>query len=43
MIFGLGEKATPITINFEEWLKVIRFPVTKIFGKVNTEERFGHL
>ncbi|MDG5470489.1 C45 family autoproteolytic acyltransferase/hydrolase [Jeotgalibacillus sp. ET6] len=42
MLFGLGENAKPVTIPFGEWLKDKRFPVTKIFGNINTNELFEH-
>ncbi|MFB1080931.1 C45 family autoproteolytic acyltransferase/hydolase [Jeotgalibacillus sp. JSM ZJ347] len=41
--FGAGENAVPLEINFKEWLAGERYPVTKIFGEVDTKERFSHV
>jgi len=43
VLFGLGENAKPISINFGEWLKTKSFPITKIFGEVDTNEQFSHV
>ncbi|KIL47919.1 C45 family autoproteolytic acyltransferase/hydolase [Jeotgalibacillus campisalis] len=42
MLFGLGENAHPVTIPFGEWLKEKRFPITKIFGSIQSNELFEH-
>ncbi len=42
-IFGAGENATPLVISFKDWLAGERYPVTKIFGQVDTNERFSHV
>ncbi|TFE02975.1 acyl-CoA--6-aminopenicillanic acid acyl-transferase [Jeotgalibacillus salarius] len=43
VIFGAGENAVPLTINFKDWLAGERYPVTKIFGEVDTGEQFSHV
>lgn len=43
MIFGLGENAAPITINFGKWLETNQFPITKIFGVIDSKEKFSHV
>ncbi|TDL34862.1 acyl-CoA--6-aminopenicillanic acid acyl-transferase [Jeotgalibacillus sp. S-D1] len=42
MIFGAGENAQPVSIDFKEWLNSGNFPITKIFGKIDSHERFHH-
>ncbi|MDZ5711901.1 C45 family peptidase [Jeotgalibacillus haloalkalitolerans] len=43
VLFGAGENAVPLEINFKDWLSGERYPVTKIFGEVDTNEQFSHV
>lgn len=42
MIFGVGENAQPVTIDFKNWLNSGHFPITKIFGEIDSNELFHH-
>ncbi|WP_041122809.1 C45 family autoproteolytic acyltransferase/hydolase [Jeotgalibacillus alimentarius] len=43
VLFGAGENAVPLHINFKDWLSGQRYPVTRIFGEVDTGEQFSHV
>ncbi|WP_227395380.1 C45 family autoproteolytic acyltransferase/hydolase [Jeotgalibacillus aurantiacus] len=43
MFFGAGQNAVPLEIDFGKWLQGERFPVTKVFGKIDSAEAFSHV
>lgn len=43
VLVGIGESARPLPIDFKEWLAGKRLPVTRLFGEIDTAEKFVHM
>ncbi|OMP67572.1 C45 family autoproteolytic acyltransferase/hydolase [Domibacillus epiphyticus] len=43
VLVGIGENARPVPIDFKRWKNGERFPITRIFGKIDSSEMFVHM
>ncbi|WP_050181262.1 C45 family autoproteolytic acyltransferase/hydolase [Domibacillus robiginosus] len=43
VLLGVGEQARPIPIDFGRWVAGERFPITRVFGHIDSNELFVHM